>query len=413
MKNIFILISIFLSSQLYAQEIGRFTLQMDEEFISMPVAIPLDHFNYNVDVGSLTLYEVSTSKEEFVPSQLETGHNSKLLFILKSVVPKKTNRTFIIKLAKEEQAQKLANKINRTRKDLIIGTDDKPVLNYRYATTYPPEGFSELFKRSGFIHPLYSPGGQVLTRIQAPDHYHHYGIWAPWTRTTIDGRAVDFWNLAAGEGTVQYANTLSEVSGEIYSGFKVLQEHIDFGGKGPDKVAMNELLDLRVWNVDEKVNVIDYTSTFNTSLANGIMLDAYPYGGGLGYRAIEKWTKDNSSVLTSEGKTRIDADGSRARWCIVEGESDVQEGRSGILFLSHPSNRMHPEPMRVWPIDANGGRGDMYFEFTPIRYEAWEFKPLRDYTLKYRMIVFDGEMNKETAEKYWRSFAKYPIISVL
>ena len=413
MKNIFILLTIFLSSQLYAQEIGRFTLQMDDEYISMPVAIPLDQFNYNVDEGSLALYEVSTSKEVYVPSQLEAGHNSKLLFILKNVVPKKTNRTFIIKLEKEEQTQKLANKINKTRKDLIISTDDKPVLNYRYATTYPPEGVSELFKRSGFIHPLYSPGGQVLTRIQAPDHYHHYGIWAPWTRTTIDGRAVDFWNLASGEGTVQYANTLSEVSGEVFSGFKVLQEHIDFGGKGPDRVAMNELLDVRVWNVDEKVNVVDYTSTFNTSLANGIMLDAYRYGGGLGYRAIEKWTKDNSSVLTSEGKARIDADGSRARWCIVEGESDVQEGRSGILFLSHPSNRMHPEPMRVWPIDANEGRGDMYFEFTPIRYEAWEFKPLQDYTLKYRMIIFDGEMNKETAEKYWRSFSKSPIMSPL
>ena len=74
----------------------------------------------------------------------------------------------------------------------------------------------------------------------------------------------------------------------------------------------------------------------------------------------EKWTKDNCTVLTSDNKTRIDADGSFAQWCIVEGKSETKEGRSGILFLSHPSNRMHPEPMRVWPIDSNGGRITSY-----------------------------------------------------
>jgi hypothetical protein len=100
----------------------------------------------------------------------------------------------------------------------------------------------------------------------------------------------------------------------------------------------------------------------------------------------------------------MDADGSMARWCIVEGQSETKSGRSGILFLSHPSNRMHPEPMRVWPIDANGGRGDMFFEFTPIRYQDWKIEPYQNYTLRYRMIVFDGKMDKETAELYCNIF---------
>jgi hypothetical protein len=118
-------------------------------------------------------------------------------------------------------------------------------------------------------------------------------------------------------------------------------------------------------------------------------------------------------VLTSDGKTRADADGSFARWCIVEGESYTEEGRSGILFLSHPSNRMHPEPMRVWPSDANRGRGDMFFEFVPIRHNDWKLESHRDYTLKYRMVVFDGGMNKETAEKYWKSFAYAPKVNFI
>jgi hypothetical protein len=250
----------------------------------------------------------------------------------------------------------------------------------------------------------------VLSRIQAPDHYHHYGIWGPWTKTTIDGREVDFWNLYSGQGTVQFAGFLQEAEGAVFSGFAALQQHIDFGAKGEDQIAMNEILDVRAWNIGEGVWMVDYTTSINSPLKNGIMLDAYRYGGGVGFRATEKWHKDNCTVLTSDGKTRKDADGSFARWCIVEGESATSAGRSGILFMSHPSNRMHPEPMRVWPLDANANRGDMYFEFVPIRHESWKIEPKQNYTLKYRMIVFDGKLDAATAEKYWNSFAKNPQI---
>jgi hypothetical protein len=157
---------------------------------------------------------------------------------------------------------------------------------------------------------------------------------------------------------------------------------------------------------------VDLTSTLNTPLSGGIMLDAYRYGGGIGYRATEKWHKGNSTVLTSEGKTRAQADGTNARWCLVEGESAVQEGRSGILFLSHPSNRKHPEPMRVWPLDQNG-RGDLFFEFCPIRHESWKLEPLKNYTLKYRMIVFDGQISPADAEKWWKGFAILPKIIIM
>ena len=182
--------------------------------------------------------------------------------------------------------------------------------------------------------------------------------------THIGEREVDFWNLNKGEGTVTFAGFASETSGNVYSGFKALQQHIDYGAKGEDQIVINEILDVRVWNSGTGYWIIDYTTAINTPLKEGVMLDAYRYGGGIGYRATEKWTKHNSSVLTSEGKDRKEADGSNARWCIVEGESDVEEGRSGILFLSHPLNREHPEPVRVWPEDANGNRGDLFFEFS-------------------------------------------------
>lgn len=411
-RGLFVILLIF--SHLNAQELAKFTVQVGEERMDAPVSMPLDGLNYNTDKGVLALYEVTATGEKRVPCQLEPGHTARLWFILNGVSPAGSKRNYVLRLLNKaaEATSKPVITLKKQHYDLNLSANGQPVLNYRFATTYPPEGVDLLYKRSGFIHPLWSPAGEALSRIQSPDHYHHYGIWGPWTKTHIDDREVDFWNLAKGEGTVKFSGFLSQVQGQVYTGFTALQQHIDFGGKGEDQVAMNETVDVRVWNVSEKVWMIDYTTSLNSPLENGILLDAYRYGGGIGFRATEKWHKDNCTVLTSEGKERSDADGSFARWCIVEGESGAEEGRSGVLFLGHPANRMHPEPMRVWPPDANGGRGDIFFEFVPIRHEAWKLEPNQNYTLKYRMIVFDGEMDAKTAEAYWKSFASNPEIEL-
>ena len=401
------------TQQLTAQQLAKFKVHITEDRINAPVSLSLNELNYNTDKGNLVLYEITSTGEKVIPSQLETGYSARLWFVLNGVSAKNTERQFVLKLEEKAAVDGSKVSIKKDYRDLSLMMNEKPILSYRYAVTYPPEGIDPIFKRSGFIHPLYSPEGEVLTRIQAPDHYHHYGIWGPWTHTHIGDRQVDFWNLGEGQGTVKFAGFLTEEEGAIYSGFEALQQHIDFGGKGEDQVAMNEILDVRAWNIGEGVWMVDYTTSINSPLKNGILLDAYRYGGGIGFRATEKWKKDNCTVLTSDNKTRIDADGSFAKWCIVEGESATKEGRSGILFMSHPSNRMHPEPMRVWPLDANAGRGDMYFEFVPIRHEEWKLEPKQNYTLKYRMIIFDGKIDTKTAEMYWNSFAANPQIEML
>lgn len=410
MKNLILIFSLLFSFQLLAQDLAKFKVNIEEDRIDAPVSISLDGINYNTDKGNLVLYEVTKQGEKVIASQLEAGHSARLWFILKGESKKGTERKFVLKSIDKASFGESKITVKKDDEDLCLMVNESPILKYRYAVTLPPKEADPLYKRSGYIHPLWSPGGKVLTRIQAPDHYHHYGIWGPWTKTHIDDRAVDFWNLKLGQGTVKFAGFLSEAEGAIFSGFKALQQHIDFGAVGEDQIAMNEILDVRAWNIGEGVWMVDYTTSLNSPLKNGIMLDAYRYGGGIGWRATEDWHKDNCTVLTSDNKTRKDADGSFARWCLVEGESEVKEGRSGILFLSHPSNRMHPEPMRIWPLDANGGRGDMYFEFVPIRHEDWKLDPKQNYTLKYRMIVFDGKLDAETAEKYWNSFANNPVI---
>jgi hypothetical protein len=215
---------------------------------------------------------------------------------------------------------------------------------------------------------------------------------------------VDFWNLVAKEGTVRFAEYLEKIEKDNEVGFSVRQEHIYYKKDGSEDVAINEVWRITVQNLKGKAYLVDLHTTLSTPLETGITLEAYRYGGGLGFRGTEKWDPSNASVLTSEGKNWSEADASHARWVIVEGESSVDEGRSGILFLSHPENQAHPEPMRMWPPNSNNGKENVFFEFCPIRHQAWVLEQGKEYTLQYRMVVFDGTITTETAEYYWKNF---------
>jgi hypothetical protein len=131
----------------------------------------------------------------------------------------------------------------------------------------------------------------------------------------------------------------------------------------------------------------------------------------MGWRATEQWTKENSRVLTSEGKTRKEADGSKARWCIVEGIVDGEN--AGAVMMSYPSNYNHPEPLRIWPENANRNRGDMFANFSPTKDMDWPLDPGKNYVLKYRFLVFDGAFTKEKAEAAWQDFASPPLVTVI
>ncbi len=291
---------------------------------------------------------------------------------------------------------------DQDRTTIFIG--EQPVLSYVHSETLPPEGVDTVYKRSAYIHPLWSPGGERLTRIQPPDHWHHYGIWNPWTRTHFGDHKVDFWNLADRQGTVRFAEYLDKTEQENLAGFRVRQEYIYFKEDGSEGVAMDETWQITVLNLEGQAYMVDLVTTLSTPLETGITLEAYRYGGGLAFRGTERWYPGNATVLTSEGKNWSDADATHARWMIVEGESSVPEGRSGILFLSHPDNRSHPEPMRMWPPISNEGKENMFFEFCPIRHQEWVLEPGKEYMLKYRMVVFDGAINTQEAEQYWKDF---------
>ncbi|MFQ6928189.1 MAG: DUF6807 family protein [Parabacteroides merdae] len=61
------------------------------------------------------------------------------------------------------------------------------------------------------------------------DHYHHFGLWYAWTKTTFEGNEIDFWNLHKKQGTVRFRN-FEHVSD---NGFVATLDHVVY----PDSPA--------------------------------------------------------------------------------------------------------------------------------------------------------------------------------
>lgn len=414
-----ILLFVFLASfalvmRAQKKELARLTVEAGSiQRINTPVSFDLTGINIS-DTLTIQLYEIVKGKMVEVPCQVEEGYAPRLWWILSGVSQAGSKREYVLYKDVRKNGRPAINVVKNSGIIRLL-KDGKPVLDYAVQVVYPPAGVDTIFKRNGFIHPVYSPSGNILTRINAPDHYHHLGIWNPWTRVKIRDHVTDFWNLYLRQGTVRYAGLNSITEGKIFGGFNVRHEHVDFQGKKPEEITINEVWEARVWNTEPVSNtkawLVDLTSYLSVAGDTAIILEAYRYGGGIGFRATAEWHNKNSWVVTSEGKTRIDADGTRARWTDVGGMFEGK-GESGIVFFSHPSNREHPEPMRVWPLEQNG-RGDVFFEFCPIRHKEWILKPGNVYKLKYRMLVYDGKVDRTAVERIWTDFAIPPVVRVV
>ncbi len=396
----------------HSQSIARLTVAV-ENSIAAPVYINLDELTNAAD-SLLLLREITDGKNITVPFQVEQGYHRFLWWMIKkeNFVSKKERVFELVKLNAPKSFQPAPNelKLSENNGALAIESGEKKVLQYNFGAVYPPAGVDTVFKRSGFIHPLWSPSGNILTQISPKDHYHHMGIWNPWTLTEVEGKTVDFWNLGDKKGTVRFAGFISKNSGPVYAGFKALQEHIafDLPFAGSERKALNETWDIRVYNIDEKIWLWDFTSNLNCADVDSVILKEYRYGG-FGFRATPEWNNQNSKVLTSEGKNRKEADGSNARWCMIDG--DMNTGHSGLLFMGFPANYNFPEPLRVWPEDANK-RGDVFFNFSPTKNKDWALHAGKNYALKYRILVYDGSITARQAEEAWKSFAHPPKITI-
>ena len=390
-----------------AGPLARITIEAgDYTRVDTPVKASLDGVPFGSPADKIRLVEVKGSQRIEVPVQLEAGSPPRLWWILSGKTEAGTKRMYEVVEGGIPVASGVSVKQNE--KVLQIEKDGTKVLSYNHAIVPAPAGQSELYNRSGFIHPLWSPTGSVMTDIHPKDHYHHVGIWMPWTKTKFEGKEVDFWNLKAGQGTVRFKRFLSTTNGPIYGGFQAEHEHVALKTNEGEKVVLKEVWDVRVYNVggrQEGYWIWDFVSTQRCVADSPLHLTKYRYGG-FGFRGAAEWKGESASYLTSQGRTRKDGHATRARWCDTAGVSDGQW--KGVTHFSHPENFGHPEPMRIWP----GFDQEVFFNWAPVQLGDFELKPGRDHVFRYRLYVHEGKVDVENTERLWNDYAHPPKVEI-
>lgn len=308
---------------------------------------------------------------------------------------------------------------------LILTAGDRPILRYHHAIAESPAGIDPAYRQSGHIHPFYSPGGIEVTDDFPEDHAHQHGIFFPWVNTSFKGRKVDFWNQAKGLGIIEHEKILATRNGGVFSQFTVAKNHQAHTADGKYEPVLNETWQVRAYDF-EGYYVVDLESRQRCATKEALEVKEFRYGGMAvrgnyqwydpdlqdSIRALNKAKAGQGELaaldvlrdyLTSEGKTWVDGNATRARWVTMHGELDGQQ--TGITVMCHPNNFRAPQHVRLHPSKP-------YFCFAPMIAGDFEIKPGEVYVSRYRFITRDGEVDAKLMERLWNDYANPPTATV-
>ena len=387
MKPRFFSLIFFVCESLSAQEIIDFNVAVVNQ-PGIPVCVQLTK-----PLQPKKAYSLQNEKtHKIIPAQLLDSVT--LVFMTEERMPVGNHSYQIISQKKVRSSVPV--KIEKTGNGLLVRVKGKPVLFYHTKEALPPPDSSAYYRRSGFIHPLYSPSGKILTDDFPAGHAHQHAIFSAWTNTTFKNSSVDFWNQHSKKGTVEHLEILDITEGPVVSQIKTILRHKshEFGE------VLREKWTLTIYPVSEYF-LFDLESEQQNTTTDTLFLNAYHYGG-FGFRGSRQWNgedhnnfKSRWNILTSEGIRDSAANASHARWVDAWGKLD--DGMAGVAVFNHPANFRYPQALRVHPTMP-------YWAFSPVVDGAFYIAPGAYYKSRFRYFVHEGQSSPEIIESLYQSW---------
>lgn len=294
--------------------------------------------------------------------------------------------------------------VKRNPGNLEISIAGKPAFGYQMdRDALPRPDIKPVYKRAGYLHPIYTTAGTIVSDDYPPQHVHHHGIWTPWTKTSFQGRAPDFWNMGAGTGTVEFVALDKNWSGPVHGGFVARHKFVDLSAKPEPVTALHETWEVTAYAVPgtketaSPWRVFELVTTQTCATSDPLILPPYHYGG-FGYRGRGEWLgKEKAFFLTSNGTTdRVKANHERMRWVHLWGQ--LPGGPAGMTVLGHPNNFRAPMPVRVH-------HNEPYVSFIPSQLGEFRIEPGKPLVTRYRFVAFDGEPDRARLDALWNGYA--------
>jgi hypothetical protein len=336
-----------------------------------------------------------------VPSQMQG--DGKVAFKLKAL---KAGAQAIY-LAEEQESTDPSGKGGvlavQTPDGVKLTLDGKPILSYQTQRQPSRKAIAPAYSRNGYLHPLYSPAGVVVTDDYPEDKPYQHGIWSGWQKVESKASHPDFWDTSLGKGRVATESVTPLWGGPLCGGFESHQFFTDRDAHSGTTVLREG------WTVNAFRDasrapyfVVDLQSS-QEATDGQVILGENPFGG-ITMRGNRDWQgADKSLFLTSEGQERGKAQGKSARWCYLGGKSNGK--LAGVAILSHPQNGGEPEAVFIDPEYPVMG-------FAPTKSGPITVLPGKPLKLQYRFVVLDGKPDSKLFDRLWNDFAHPPEVEV-
>ena len=356
---------------------------------------------FNLPQDTIRYHTASNSRGTAFPLQVDA--DGLATFIVDALKPG-AEENFVLSTASAADGNQVT--VTRDTTKLKLKMAGRPLAEYQAEPgEFPRAEIKPLFRRGGYLHPLYSPAGRVITDDFPPNHIHHHGVWWAWTKTEFEDRHPDFWNMGDGKGRVEFVSLDQTWSGPVHGGFVSRHRFVDLIAAEP-KVALHETWRVQAYQTGPAAPfwILDLVSTQECATPAPLKLPEYHYGG-LGLRGHRSWDgKDQVAFLTSDGETDRDkGNTSRGRWCDMNGR--VDGAQVGIAILGHPDNFRAPQPMRLHPTEP-------FFCFAPQQMGDMKITPGKPYVSRYRLVMHDGPPDKALLDRLWNDYAHPPRVSL-
>lgn len=355
---------------------------------ALPLLVPLD----------------AGGKSDALPAQVIPGPRPRLVWLLEQPLAAGASRRYRLDWSPPGETSP-GMRCEETDAAIAISNQGKPVLRYVKIPTPEAEANDPLYTRTGYIHPLFTPSGKVVTGDYPADHPHQHALFNAWTKTTFEGRPVNFWDQKGGGGRITHADSGAILSGPVFAQFTVTLRHDDPTAPGRARPVLDETWVVRAYQTGDGFHLFDLESSQQCASASPLVIEKYHYGG-MAFRGTSDWfnpAKDApppAHFLTSEGQTRLEGNHSRPHWVSLSGPIDG--GPAGIAIFSHPENFRSPQWVRLHPTKP-------YFVFTPMVEEGFVIAPDDPpFVGRYRYLIHDGEADPQRFEQIWNDYAHPP-----
>jgi hypothetical protein len=283
-------------------------------------------------------------------------------------------------------------------KDLTVEWAGKEVLRYRALEVPAPSGVNPAYGRSGYLHPLWTPAGRMISNDFPKTSEHHHGLWLAWRIAEFEGRSVNGWAPLEKSGKVEFEKLEETSSGPVFGGFTVRHRFVDLTTPDKPKTVLHETWSLRVYATQDTY-LFDLES-IQTCASDSPLTVRKHYYGGLGFRGSSEWEgKESVAFLTSEGRTRVDGNGLPARWVAMNGT--IAGNAAGIGFLGSPSNLRAPQATRLHPYEP-------FFCWVPAHDDDFTIEPGKPLVSRYRFVVADRVLDQAEMKQQWEAYAEAP-----